>query len=57
MAWNAGGIGVKEPALIGQAAEPRLGAADCGERREAAGAIAEAVIRSVELIVQPDDSS
>jgi hypothetical protein len=23
LAWNAGGIGVKEPALIGYAAEPR----------------------------------
>jgi hypothetical protein len=30
------------------------GAANCGEYREAAGAFAEAVIRSVELIVQPD---
>ena len=29
-------------------------AADCGEHRQAAGAIAQAVIRSVELIVQPD---
>ena len=29
-------------------------AADRGEHRQAAGAIAEAVIRSVELIVQPD---
>ena len=32
----------------------RRGAADCGEYRQAAGAFAEAVIRSVELIVQPD---
>jgi hypothetical protein len=30
------------------------GAADRGEYRQAAGAVAEAVIRSVELIVQPD---
>jgi hypothetical protein len=31
----------------------RRAAADRGQRREAAGAIAEVVIRSVELIVQP----
>jgi hypothetical protein len=32
----------------------RSRAADCGEYREAGGAFTEAVIRSVELIVQPD---
>jgi hypothetical protein len=31
----------------------RCPAADCGEHRQAAGAFAQAVIRSVELIVQP----
>jgi len=34
--------------------DARPGAADRGEYRQAAGAFAEAVIRSVELIVQPD---
>jgi hypothetical protein len=36
-----------------EAAHPRRGAADCSEHRQAAGALAEAVISSVELIVQP----
>ena len=37
----------------GQVAQQRRGAAVCGEYREAAGVVAQAVIRSVELIVQP----
>jgi hypothetical protein len=36
----------------GKIAHQRRGSADCGEYRDAAGTIAEAVIRSVELIVQ-----
>jgi hypothetical protein len=31
-----------------------MGAADCGQHRQAAGVVAEAVIRSVQWIVQPD---
>ena len=46
------------PALVprtigGEAAQQRRGPADRGKYCEAAGASAEAVIRSVELIVQP----
>ena len=40
--------------MTDRTADPRRGAADRGEYPQAAGAIAEAVIRSVELIVQPD---
>ena len=50
------------PALVprtigGEAAQQRRGPADRGKYCEAAGAVAEAVIRSVELIVQADADS
>jgi hypothetical protein len=48
---------VSRGAIGGQLAHARRCAADRGGRGEAAGAVAEAVIRSVELMVQPDEPS
>jgi hypothetical protein len=44
-------------AISGEATHQRRGAADRGEYRQAAGVIADAVIRSVELIVQTGEKS